>query len=108
MTILGHQTHSRRNHIAELVATLSGLEYRVNDRELPGAPDLVFPSERLAVFVHGCFWHRHHGCPRATTPRTNRHFWETKFRTNRRRDRAARRRLLRMGWAVEVVWECEL
>lgn len=93
---------------ARLVASLSGLEYRVNDRDLPGSPDIVFPRERLAVFVNGCFWHRHAGCPRATSPKSNVHFWETKFRANVRRDRAARRRLRAMGWEVAVLWECQL
>lgn len=85
-----------------------GLRYKLHDSALPGRPDLVFPRFRAVCFVHGCFWHRHEDCPRATTPATNREYWERKFAANVRRDREQRAALLRAGWRVGVIWECAL
>ena len=85
-----------------------GLRYRLHDSALPGRPDLVFPRYRAVCFVHGCFWHRHDGCPRATTPATNRTYWERKFAANVRRDRRQRTALLEASWRVGIVWECAL
>ena len=85
-----------------------GLRYKLHDSGLPGRPDLVFPRFGAVCFVHGCFWHRHDGCPRATTPATNRGYWEQKFEANVRRDREHRATLLEAGWRVGVVWECAL
>lgn len=84
-----------------------GLRFRLHDRLLPGSPDIVLPARRAAVFVHGCFWHRHEGCSWTTFPASNTAFWEAKFRANVSRDREAARRHLAMGWAVHVIWECE-
>ena len=86
----------------------SGLRYRVNQRSLPGSPDIVFSGARVAVFVNGCFWHHHRGCPRATIPKTNTLFWMEKFAANRSRDAAVRRSLIAQGWFVRTVWECEV
>lgn len=85
-----------------------GIGYRLHARDLPGRPDVVFRGARTVVFVHGCFWHRHPGCPRATTPKSSTAFWEAKFEANVRRDRIAIERLARAGWRVGVVWECEV
>ena len=85
----------------------NGYRFRLHRRDLPGTPDIVLPKWRLAIFVHGCFWHRHEGCPKATMPDTHREFWEEKFRRNVERDRESRARLREMGWNVIVVWECE-
>ena len=85
-----------------------GYRYRLHDRALPGRPDLVFPSRRKVIFVHGCFWHRHPKCRYATSPKTREEFWEAKFTSNVARDRIARRELKRMGWAILTVWQCEL
>ncbi|WP_084150943.1 very short patch repair endonuclease [Azohydromonas australica] len=85
----------------------AGLRYVVHDRTLPGTPDLVFPGRQTAVFVHGCFWHRHPGCRYATTPATRQQFWEDKFATNVSRDRRATDALEAAGWTVITVWECE-
>ena len=85
-----------------------GLRYKLHDSALPGRPDLVFPRFRAVCFVHGCFWHRHGGCPRATTPASNREYWERKFAANVRRDGEHRAALLRAGWRVGVIWECAL
>jgi DNA mismatch endonuclease (patch repair protein) len=82
------------------------LKFKRNDRSLPGSPDLAFPKSRLAVFVHGCFWHGHAGCYRA--PKTNGEFWAKKLGDNIRRDARARRRLNKMGWGTLTVWECDI
>ena len=84
-----------------------GYRYRLHRRELPGSPDICFPSRKKAVFVHGCFWHRHDGCARATTPKTRTSFWEDKFHKNVVRDRRNMTGLAEFGWDATVVWECE-
>lgn len=91
-------------------ALLSGLgvRYRLNAGSLPGSPDIVNRRARKAVFVHGCFWHRHEGCRRTTTPKRNRDFWLDKFRANERRDSRKIEELAALGFDVLVVWECEL
>lgn len=85
-----------------------GYRFRLHRKDLPGRPDLVFPSRRKIIFVHGCFWHRHSNCRYASTPKSNVEFWENKFRTNVDRDRRAIERLRELGWDVLVVWECEI
>lgn len=85
-----------------------GLRFRLHRSDLPGTPDLVFPRHRTAVFVHGCFWHRHQGCRRASTPATRTEFWADKFRKNIRRDLAAVEALADMGWRSVVIWECQV
>lgn len=85
-----------------------GIGYRLHSRDLPGRPDVVMRGARLVVFVHGCFWHRHAGCPRSTTPKTRTEFWEAKFRANVTRDRRQTDALIGAGWRVGVVWECEI
>jgi DNA mismatch endonuclease (patch repair protein) len=89
---------------------LRGLGFRpqVHRRDLPGVPDMVLPRRKVAVFVHGCFWHRHPRCKFAYSPKSNRVFWRAKFRANVRRDYQVRRQLVRLGWRSVVVWECEL
>ncbi|MCC6914904.1 MAG: DNA mismatch endonuclease Vsr [Rhodospirillaceae bacterium] len=84
-----------------------GFRFRLHSRHLPGSPDLVFPRLRSAVFVHGCFWHRHKGCRRASVPASRRDYWMAKFDRNVARDRKAIRDLRKMGWRVLVVWECQ-
>lgn len=84
-----------------------GLRYRLHRRDLPGTPDLVFPKHRVAVFVHGCFWHRHPGCKKATTPKSRKRFWQRKFDRNVARDRKAIRDLRASGWRIAIIWECE-
>lgn len=85
-----------------------GFRYRLNVPRLPGSPDLVFPRYRAAVFVHGCFWHRHDGCRRTTMPKTRTEFWSAKFGRNIQRDADVEQTLLAEGWRVGVVWECKL
>jgi DNA mismatch endonuclease (patch repair protein) len=84
-----------------------GYRYRLHDRRLPGTPDIRFPGRRKVIFVHGCYWHRHKGCARSTTPKTRRAFWNEKFEANIKRDRRNIRALKKLGWDVLVVWECE-
>jgi DNA mismatch endonuclease (patch repair protein) len=83
-----------------------GFRYRLHRPGLPGRPDIVFPARRKAVFVHGCFWHRHQRCCR--TPKSRLDFWGPKFAENRRRDLRNQRALRKQGWDFLVVWECEL
>src|SRR5437867_1535319 len=84
-----------------------GVRFRLHRRDLPGTPDLVLPRWKIIIFVHGCFWHRHKSCKKATTPKSRTDFWTEKFRLNVARDRRVTRALEAMGWRVEVVWECE-
>ena len=85
-----------------------GFRYRLHTRELPGSPDLVLPKYRVAIFVHGCFWHRHASCRFATQPASNSERWKAKFQGNLERDARNVAALQAMGWRVLVVWECEL
>lgn len=85
-----------------------GFRFRLCDRALPGTPDIVLRKYGTVIFVNGCFWHRHKGCSRATTPETRREFWEAKFARNVERDERSRKELRRLGWRVIVVWECRV
>ncbi|WP_084183339.1 very short patch repair endonuclease [Nevskia soli] len=85
----------------------AGLRYRLHDRRLPGAPDLVFPSRRIVLFVHGCFWHRHDGCSANRLPKSRLDFWIPKLEGNAERDQRQQAELEALGWRVLVVWECE-
>ena len=85
-----------------------GLRFRLHVRSLPGSPDLVFPKFKAAVFVHGCFWHRHRGCRFTTKPKNNASFWLNKFAENVQRDQVTRHRLVNLGWRIAVVWECAI
>jgi DNA mismatch endonuclease (patch repair protein) len=84
-----------------------GFRFRLHRADLPGCPDLVLPRCQKVILVHGCFWHRHRGCPRTRLPKSRVDFWRNKFETNVKRDKAVRRALRREGWKVLVVWECE-
>ncbi|MBS4017594.1 MAG: DNA mismatch endonuclease Vsr [Dechloromonas sp.] len=89
------------------IAHCLGYRFRLHRRDLPGCPDIVFPKHKLVLFVHGCFWHRHAGCRKASMPKTRRKFWTDKFDANVVRDTKVRRALRKLGWRVAVVWECE-
>lgn len=84
-----------------------GLRFRLHRKDLPGSPDIVFPARKTALFVHGCFWHRHDGCRFAYVPKSNATFWSKKFERNVERDREAMDGLRRAGWRPVVIWECE-
>lgn len=101
-----------RDTVPELVLRRAlharGLRYRLHDRSLPGTPDMVFRRFGAVCFVHGCFWHRHIGCPYTTIPATRKEFWQAKFHANVSRDRRNQHHLIEAGWRVTIVWECEL
>lgn len=85
----------------------AGYRYRIHRSDLPGEPDIVFPSRRKIIFVHGCFWHGHTGCRRASLPRTRVDYWSDRVRRNQVRDARVTSSLESLGWAVYVVWECQ-
>jgi DNA mismatch endonuclease (patch repair protein) len=88
--------------------TRLGARYRLHRKDLPGSPDVAMPGRRLAVFVHGCFWHGHDCARGARVPKQNRDYWTAKVARNRARDEKAREALAALGWRVETIWECEL
>ena len=85
-----------------------GFRYRINDKRLPGSPDIVLPKYRTVVFVHGCFWHGHKDCKYYIVPETNKEFWVAKVARNQERDKEVWRKLEAKGWNVIIVWECQL
>lgn len=102
----------RRAHTApELIVRralhAASLRFRLHRRDPPGTPDIVLPRHRTAIFVHGCFWHRHSGCRLTTTPKTRVEFWQDKFDKNVARDAAKQAALVEAGWRVLTIWECE-
>lgn len=102
----------QRTRPEEVVAArlrTEGLRFRRNVARLPGKPDFYFSEARVAVFVHGCFWHGHEGCPKGRKrPKTNTTYWKSKVQRNRRRDRRAARQLRALGISVFTVWECQV
>lgn len=99
---------TRPEMIVRRVLHSAGLRYVLNDRRLPGSPDIVLPKYGVCIFVHGCYWHRHSGCKLATTPATRPDFWQTKFDANQARDVRNVDELLELNWRVIVIWECGL
>jgi DNA mismatch endonuclease (patch repair protein) len=102
------QSNTKPEQLVRKLLAASGLRFRKENRDLPGSPDVANRRARWAIFVHGCFWHAHRGCPKATVPKRNTAFWEAKFAANRARDARAVRELRRLDYSVLVVWECEL
>ncbi|NKD77979.1 DNA mismatch endonuclease Vsr [Haematospirillum sp. H1815] len=100
-----------RNTVPERVVRSAlhrlGFRYRLNDKRLPGTPDLVFPRYRAVIMVHGCFWHGH-DCPLFRLPATRTAFWAAKIEGNRTRDQNVQQRLVAAGWRVLTIWECAL
>jgi DNA mismatch endonuclease (patch repair protein) len=88
----------------------AGLRYRLHARDLPGKPDIIFRKDRIAIFIHGCFWHQHPdpNCKKARMPKSRREFWEPKLTGNRSRDEQVKAKLLEGGWRVFEIWECQL
>lgn len=93
--------------IRRLVHSL-GYRYRLNVRDLPGKPDLVFRKRRKVLFVHGCFWHRHDDCHLARMPKSRLDFWTLKLQKNKARDAVVRKQLKTDGWSMLIIWECEI
>jgi len=85
-----------------------GYRFRLHSKKLPGKPDIVLAKYKTVIFVHGCFWHRHKDCPRATTPKSNQEYWKAKFERNVQRFEEVSKQIQAMGWHVMVIWECEL
>lgn len=98
---------TRPEVVVRRAAHALGLRFRLHRSDLPGSPDLVFPRYRRALFVHGCFWHRHQNCRLAYSPRTNAEFWKAKFERNVERDARAIEALRQAGWKTSIIWECE-
>ncbi len=86
----------------------AGFRFRLHAKDLDGKPDIVLPKYRTAIFVHGCFWHRHTNCRNATIPSTRAEFWQKKFDDNVARDRRNSAALEAKGWTVITVWDCDL
>lgn len=101
------KTNTRPEIAVRRVAHALGLRFRLHRRDLPGSPDLVFPSHRKLIFVHGCFWHQHEGCRLARKPGTRLDYWLPKLDRNVQRDRDVQERLRAAGWQSFVIWECE-
>ena len=86
----------------------AGFRYRLHDKRFPGKPNIVLPKHQTAIFVNGCYWHRHEGCRKATTPKTNTAFWKKKFDQTVARDARKTSELIESGWRVITIWECEI
>jgi DNA mismatch endonuclease, patch repair protein len=84
-----------------------GFRFRLHRRDLPGKPDIVLPRYRLAIFIHGCFWHQHAGCRLASRPKTREEYWGPKLAANVARDELHATELIAAGWRVETIWECD-
>src|SRR5690242_11572176 len=104
--VKGKDTQPERT-VRRLVWRLGG-RYRLHRKDLPGKPDIVMPGRRLALFVHGCFWHGHDCARGSRVPKQNRDYWVAKVARNRVRDAKSREALAVLGWRVEIIWECEL
>lgn len=85
-----------------------GFRFRINKKGLSGTPDIALPRYKVAIFVHGCFWHQHTGCKKATLPKSNETFWADKLGSNVKRDKKNKIELERLGWKVYQIWECEI
>ena len=101
------QKNTKPELIVRRILYSKGFRYRLHRSDLPGTPDIVFIGRKKAIFVHGCFWHRHEGCTGCTTPKTRVAFWLEKFRANIERDRRKLTELSARGWSTLVIWECE-
>jgi len=100
--------HSRPEVAVRRIVFGLGYRYRLHGKHLPGRPDMVFRKLRKIIFIHGCFWHRHTACSLARLPKSRLDFWLPKLEGNKKRDEKNRRALLRDGWKVLTIWECQL
>ena len=85
-----------------------GFRFRIHSKDLPGKPDIVLRKYKTAIFIHGCFWHRHTGCKKATMPKSNIDYWTKKFMRTQERDKSAQDAIHKLGWQYFVVWECQI
>jgi DNA mismatch endonuclease (patch repair protein) len=104
--VKGRDTGPER--VVRRLLTGLGVRYRLQRRDLPGSPDIVLPGRRLAIFVHGCFWHGHDCRRGARAPKANADYWAAKLARNRARDQTAQASLAELGWRTAVIWECEM
>lgn len=100
-------TGSQPEWLVRRVVHGMGYRYRLHRNDLPGRPDMVFPTRKKIIFVHGCFWHQHSGCRQNRIPLTNVEYWATKLKKNKERDQINRNKLHSLGWKNLVIWECE-
>lgn len=107
MSRVKHRRTAPEEKVAKLLRKL-GIRYRRNVKSLPGEPDFVIGSVKVAIFVHGCFWHGHYNCNRAKPSKTNTAFWNCKIERNRKRDTRTARLLRKKGWHVMTIWQCKL
>ena len=101
-------TNTQPERLIRRILTDLGARYRLHRKDLPGSPDVVMPGRRLAIFVHGCFWHGHDCARGARVPKANRDYWVAKVGRNRARDLVSQDALAALGWRVETIWECDL
>ncbi|NLX98933.1 MAG: DNA mismatch endonuclease Vsr [Rhodopirellula sp.] len=100
---------TRPEEALALLLRKAGVKFRRNVRSLPGSPDFYVPTQRLAVFIHGCFWHGHRHCAKGRSrPKSNCSYWRRKITINQQRDQRVARQLRRLGYSVYTVWECQL
>ena len=105
------QVKSRDTSVEKMVRSLlhrRGYRFRLHRKDLPGSPDIVLPKYRTVIFIHGCFWHQHPGCKKATIPVDNADYWSVKLTHNAERDRQVQDSLISLGWRVIVLWGCEI
>jgi DNA mismatch endonuclease, patch repair protein len=103
-----HSKNSRPELVVRKLVFSLGYRYRLHAKDLPGSPDIVFRKLERVIFVHGCFWHRHAACALARLPKSRLDFWLPKLEGNRNRDEKNKRALLRRGWKVLTIWECQI
>lgn len=99
--------HTRPERAVRSFLHRAGYRFRLHRHDLPGSPDIVLPSRRIAIFVNGCFWHRHNGCPKAYMPKSRVEYWSKRFADNVARDQRKTVELELLGWDVVTIWECE-
>jgi DNA mismatch endonuclease, patch repair protein len=100
--------NTRPEVVVRQIAFRLGYRFRLHRRDLPGKPDIAFPGRQKVIFVHGCFWHQHKGCRRATVPKSNTRFWLPKLARNTARDAEQLTAIRKRGWRALIVWECEI
>lgn len=100
--------HTKPELIIRSLLHRAGFRFRISNKTLPGSPDIVLPKYKTAIFVHGCFWHRHENCAKARMPSSNQDYWRDKFARNMARDTAAVKELEALQWRVIALWECDI
>ena len=103
-----HSKNTRAELLVRRYLWSHGIRYRIHDKNLPGKPDIVIPRYKLAIFVHGCFWHGHENCSRGRLPKSRIEYWKAKIETNKSRDRLIKEKLKAKGWRQLAIWECQL